>query len=318
MTRHDPTLTEKIFDKAVAYIIRKASLGYELLVFDHDEEYSDAGTQVPAGTVDGTEDPKVTVFREVLEESGLNNLLLTAKIDEYVFYRDTHKQYNRRHVFLLEPQVELPDRWTHQVRGDGVDCGHNFHYFWISLNSAKGRLSARLDDSIEKLQRYLQIRDDLQFVPINLEKDQNLCVQFRIDTFVCSFGNAELFYKVGGPDHYLTWLKNKIEKNPKSAVHVKFNGEIIGQMELGCLKESPDIGYVNLYYLAPEHRGQGFSAHLDAFAMKYMMNQGCKIVRLSVSPTNKRAVRFYEKQGWRDVGPRPNHPEVHFMEKSLE
>ncbi len=39
--------------------------------------------------------------------------------------------------------------------------------------------------------------------------------------------------------------------------------------------------------------------------------------RLSVSPTNLQAIRFYEKMGWKDLGPRLDHPEVHWMERVL-
>jgi hypothetical protein len=34
----------------------------------------------------------------------------------------------------------------------------------------------------------------LRFLPINLDKDAALCIKFRIDSFVSSFGNAESFY----------------------------------------------------------------------------------------------------------------------------
>lgn len=307
----------KIVDKAVAYITRSTSSGYELLVFDHDEEYSDAGTQVPAGTVAENEAPAVTVVREILEESGLGDLSPPAKIDEYVFWRETHSQYNRRHVFHLEAKSNVLDKWTHLVIGDGIDKGLRFHYFWIDLKEAKGRLSGRLDDSIEKLQDYLKIQEDLEFTPINLEQDRETCLEFRIDSYVCSFGSADNFYKEGGAEHYFDWLKNKIEKNPASAIHVKFQGKIIGQMEMGSFKKTAETGMVNLYYLAPEFRGLGFSAHLDSYAMKFMKECRYKTARLSVSPTNKRAVRYYEKQGWKNLGPRPDYPEVHFMEKML-
>lgn len=44
---------------------------------------------------------------------------------------------------------------------------------------------------------------------------------------------------------------------------------------------------------------------------------GLKKARLSVSPTNERAIKFYEKMKWVDLGPREDHPEVHFMEKVI-
>jgi hypothetical protein len=38
---------------------------------------------------------------------------------------------------------------------------------------------------------------------------------------------------------------------------------------------------------------------------------------LNVSPSNLPAMRFYLKNGWRDLGPGQDRPEVHGMEKRL-
>ena len=122
----------------------------------------------------------------------------------------------------------------------------------------------------------------------------------------------------GGETHYKEWLSQKINSNPYSAVHVYLDGKIIGQMELGKIKTEPEVGMVNLYYLAPEFRGKSLSSYLDQYAIKFLKEQGYKIARLNVSPTNLRAVRFYSKNGWRDVGPNPKYPEVHTMEKNLD
>ena len=156
-----------------------------------------------------------------------------------------------------------------------------------------------------------------EFRPIDIDNDWELCLQFRIDSFVASFGSADNFYRDGGEEHYKAWLKNKIQKNPWSAVHIHFENKIIGQMEIGKIKSAPEIGNVNLYYLVPEYRGRQLSKYLDEYAIDYMLKQGHKFARLNVSPTNQRAVRFYEKNGWKDLGPNPQYPEVHLMEKAL-
>ncbi|MBH8555831.1 hypothetical protein I8751_26485 [Nostocaceae cyanobacterium CENA357] len=44
----------------------------------------------------------------------------------------------------------------------------------------------------------------------------------------------------------------------------------------------------------------------------------CQSARLSVSPTNLVAMRFYLKQGWVDLGQREDAPEVHDLEKTYE
>jgi RimJ/RimL family protein N-acetyltransferase len=58
--------------------------------------------------------------------------------------------------------------------------------------------------------------------------------------------------------------------------------------------------------------------------MNFLRSLGFKKVRLSVSPTNLRAVQFYKKNGWIDLGER-DEPELkktlkfrlHYMEKYL-
>ncbi len=141
--------------KAIAYITRDVTGVTELLVFDHDEEYIGAGTQVICGTVENGDSPQDTVIREVAEESGLENLVFCGEVDQYQFYGDHARKFLRRHVFHLHAKEAVPDRWTHVVAGSGNDQGLNFHHYWISLESAKGRLSGRFDDSIEVFLRRL-------------------------------------------------------------------------------------------------------------------------------------------------------------------
>lgn len=307
----------KIIHKAVAYITRNLGPETELLVFDHDKEYSEAGTQVIAGTVDEGEKPENTILRECFEEGGLSELTIKSKIDDYVFYRDTHNQYNRRHIYHLETQKTLPDRWTHHIKSDGEDNGHNFHFFWIKLSEAEGKLSGQLDRSISKLKNLIELSQHISFATIKLPETQDLCVKMRADSFQESFGNTDRFYQDDGEKKYLEWLKAKIDRNPRSAVHVLFKNEIIGQIELGKLKTDPSVGYVNLYYLLPQYRGQGFSALLDNYVTNFLKSEGHSLAQLAVSPTNKRAIRFYENHGWINKGPRENSPEVHAMQKML-
>ena len=157
----------------------------------------------------------------------------------------------------------------------------------------------------------------LRFLPIDLTKHAKTCIEFRVDSFVASFGSPDGFYKESGADgaEYLDWLRNKLEKNPWSAVHVWEDDEIIGQMELGTYKPEPGTGYIHLYYLHPKKRGAGYSKYLEEYAATFMAEMGFKRARLSVSPTNLNALGFYKKMGWTDVGIRPGYDNVRFMEK---
>ena len=133
----------------------------------------------------------------------------------------------------------------------------------------------------------------LTFIPVDLNSHENLCVRFSEDAFIESFSDASRFHELDGrgADRYRAWLKDRLAADPTSAVMGIKDSKIIGQVTVGHWKQDPSIGYLKVL--------------------------GFKHARLSVSPTNKRALRFYETHGWRDLGPRAGHPEVHFMEKTL-
>lgn len=159
----------------------------------------------------------------------------------------------------------------------------------------------------------------LQFLPVKLNESAEVCLRFVIDAFVESYGSAERFFKENGTqgEVYLEWLKGKIEKDPASVVHIWETGEIIGQMELGVFRPQPSTGFVSLYYLVADKRGKGYSMFLEQYVESFLKERGFSKARLSVSPTNARAVAYYKKAGWTDLGPRPDYPALNFMEKNF-
>lgn len=156
----------------------------------------------------------------------------------------------------------------------------------------------------------------LEFKPIDLDRNADLCVQFRQDSYVCSFGSADRFQtSEGGIPGYFRWLRKRMAELPNSCVHVWYEDTIIGQIELGRWRYDAAVGYVNLFYLVPAYRGQGWGQQLDAYAAAFFQRLGYTTARLSASPTNTAAVRFYQKLGWSDLGIRHDSPEVHYWEK---
>lgn len=163
---------------------------------------------------------------------------------------------------------------------------------------------------------------EIVFLPIDLERHLDEVVRNRLDSFVSSFGEEKGRAAFYGPDgdgvaKYIDWLKAKMAIDPYLAVHAWQGDRIIGQMELGTLKTDSSVGYVNLYYLIPEFRGTGVSKALDDYAVRYLKSKGHKTARLAVSPTNSRALRYYTRMGWADLGQRADAPELNWMEKSF-
>ena len=154
----------------------------------------------------------------------------------------------------------------------------------------------------------------LVFKPIDLDAHASVCVAFRRDSFICSFGE-DGFFNEAGPDgvQYIEWLRLRTNKFPDGHVHAWHGNKIVGQMEMQIIEE-PRHGYVNLFYLIEEMRGAGVSNELQDYAMDFMHRHKVQIAQLSVSPTNARALAFYRKHGWRDLGLRPGRDNVHLME----
>jgi ribosomal protein S18 acetylase RimI-like enzyme len=154
----------------------------------------------------------------------------------------------------------------------------------------------------------------LVFKTIDLDMYASVCVAYRRDSYLCSFGE-DGFFQEAGPNgvHYIERLRLRIAKFPDGYVHAWHGDKIAGQMEMQILEE-PRRGYVNLFYLVKEMRGTGVSGELQDYAMDFMRRHGVQVAQLSVSPTNARALDFYRKHGWRDLGLRPGRDNVNLME----
>jgi ribosomal protein S18 acetylase RimI-like enzyme len=156
----------------------------------------------------------------------------------------------------------------------------------------------------------------LEFHPIDPVRHGALAIQFRRDSYVCSFGNDDIFVEENGADGsgYIAWLAARIVQFPEGHVHAWQGDGVVGQVEMIV---GPRGGYINLFYLRPESRGRGLGDELHAYAVALLRRHRVGVAGLSVSPTNARAVRYYQRHGWLDRGPRPGAPHVHEMELVL-
>ena len=158
---------------------------------------------------------------------------------------------------------------------------------------------------------------DLEFSPIDFEAHKALATIIRFDSFVTSFGYDVGFSKfLKEADDYLKWLQTTLASEPACAVHMKKDGVIIGQLEIGR-QLAANTGNLNLVYVMPGFRGKGFAEELHAYAVEYFKARGFRKAMLRCSPTNVRGFPFYKRMGWEDKGVDPEHPEVHWMELML-
>ena len=116
-----------MYRRVVAYAVRDG----ELLVFDH-RDFPEAGTQVPAGTVEGDEEPVATVAREVLEETGVR-----ASFVRELWTTDAiaPRGEPRRNFFYELTTDEPRDSWENVVHGGGGDDGLVFLCRFVPLGA---------------------------------------------------------------------------------------------------------------------------------------------------------------------------------------
>ena len=88
-------------------------------------------------------------------------------------------------------------------------------------------------------------------------------------------------------------------------------------MVIEDLDDEPGVGYVSLFYLAPQCRGQGLGRMLHEHAVKVFKARGLDRMRLSVASRNAAAIDFYRRLGWVDAGLRAHRLPMRRMEFAL-
>ncbi|MDM5360508.1 GNAT family N-acetyltransferase [Peribacillus sp. ACCC06369] len=153
------------------------------------------------------------------------------------------------------------------------------------------------------------------FRTIDTDKDKEIIVKFRKDSFVVSFGSEDGF---GDENTYLQRMKERVRKFPDGQVIIEKDQEPIGQMELQIREyEGTEIGYVNLFYLIPEYRSKGLGKELVRYAENFFRQFNVSEYHLRVSPNNQRAIRLYTNSGMMKISEENEKHPVWRMSKSL-
>ena len=113
--------------KAYGYVTRVKD-GSILLVFRHP--ITEAGIQIPTGTVEPDESAYNAVIREIEEETGLKNFEKEKLIaEDYWEYNDGTIHYR---FFYKINVANVPDTWEYEPTVGGGEEGLTFDYIWIS------------------------------------------------------------------------------------------------------------------------------------------------------------------------------------------
>lgn len=120
-----------IRQKALAYIVRQSSTGWELLIFQH-RGLPSAGWQVPGGTIDPGKTPQAAVVREVFEESGLTQFEAVISLGDLLWQSESGR-YHQRHYFQMRLAQTSPSEFSHEVSDGEYDKGRIFQYRWTDI-----------------------------------------------------------------------------------------------------------------------------------------------------------------------------------------
>ena len=134
----------------------------------------------------------------------------------------------------------------------------------------------------------------LTFRTIDPDTDRALVTAAYRETHRASFGDDQAC----SVKSYLPWLRSRIDEFPDGHLLAFLGKRCVGQLELQ-VPFGLATGYVNLFYVAPRFRGQGFGRALHGQAELYYQSWQAERIELDVSATNTRAVGFYRHLGYR-------------------
>ncbi|MDB5289705.1 MAG: family N-acetyltransferase [Phycisphaerales bacterium] len=137
----------------------------------------------------------------------------------------------------------------------------------------------------------------LTYRTIRVPADAALAARNHRDACVATFGDDS---RCESDIRYLSWLKAKVEEFPEGFVLAFLGGRCVGHLEMEVPYGLP-TGYVNLFYVLPQFRRQGLGRLMHVFTERYFRSWEASRIELHVSPTNRAAMQFYRRLGYRAV-----------------
>ncbi len=155
--------------------------------------------------------------------------------------------------------------------------------------------------------------------PLDLDLHGPAAIVLTRDAFVESFSSSDRFDAELGADGsgVVEQLKRRLAADPTTVWGAVEDGRLVGLLVLGRFEETPPVGHLVLIAVGPEARGTGLADRLLALGEATLARSGFDRARLRVAARNKRALRFYRRHGWTDVGEYPVVPGLRVFERPL-
>ncbi len=182
--------------------------------------------------------------------------------------------------------------------------------FWLQFKYDTSHLGEALQRVIWKPERGFS---DLQIVPMGGEIEQY--IRYRKDAWEVVYGSFEGFDGSG------FWMdaQQTMGNDPEAMVVGYLDHTPVGMIQLSpSREEKKGVGYIPFLYLREAFRHKGLGIQLIGHAVSFYRRLGRKKLQLSVAPTNKNALAFYEKYGFRRAGKtRGRFGDLLLMEKDI-
>ena len=179
----------------------------------------------------------------------------------------------------------------------------NGSYELISLNDA-----THLTPELSTLGRQTWWRgsgsgvEDLRYEPLRFPRDEAFYLQCYRDAWRNVHETDEGFV----PELYARSAARHAQEHPGSVVRVLSGDRVVGLVELDPGRdEQSGCGWISLLYMLPEYRGRGWAIQLLGYAFWFYENHDRAAVRLHVSENNARAITFYQRSGFVQIGRDP-------------
>ena len=157
---------------------------------------------------------------------------------------------------------------------------------------------------------------DLRDEPLDPLTDRDYYTDCYADAWRSAHGDLTGF----SPDSYFEAAKRHLEVDGQAVLRLYRDDEPVGLVDLDPLRGShAGYGWVSLLYLCPEYRYQGYGPQALARAIFHFRRLGRRSLRLHVAEENTSALRFYRKEGFRQLSyENGSRGRLLLMEKSLE
>lgn len=142
-------------------------------------------------------------------------------------------------------------------------------------------------------------RASLRDEPLDLRRERELYTDCYRDAWRTVHGDLEGY----NADLYWSAAQNHLRADAGSVLKLLDRDRLVGLVDLDPLRgEREGYGWLSLLYLRPEYRGQGYGIQALARAILHFRALGRDRLRLVVAEENSPARRFYEREGFREIG----------------